>query len=117
LDPPTSRAIYDALKSDGSILDEEDYLLRDFCHWQSVVRAKNILPEDPENPGQLLYEAAINQEIRVAWAMHSTLARKNEEIFKWFEGNDDVASKNNDSNLFLKGPHFTHQEGTTPRTE
>ncbi|CAM6091345.1 unnamed protein product [Calypogeia fissa] len=90
VDPPTSRAIYDAFKRHGSILDENDYLIHKVTGWQIAIRGKNILPDDPEKPGQVLYKEAIDQEMRVAYAMHSTLARRNEEIFRWFEGDHDV---------------------------
>lgn len=93
LDPPTSRAIYDAFRSEGSILDENDYLQTALVRWESALRRRGVLPEDPERPGQVLYKAAISQELRVAYAMHSALARRNDEIFRWFEGDHDLRQK------------------------
>lgn len=91
VDVPLSKAIFSSVKGEGW-MDEENFLITDswYGSWPTDLRRWNLILSD--HVGELL-ESAVKDELLIAWANHTTIARLDEEMFAFFEEHAPITPK------------------------
>lgn len=85
IDLPLSMKIVDHMRDEGWLDERNVISSTDFQKdWYGTTRRWNLTPRH-NHEGELL-DIALYEETMVAYAKHKTFARKNEDMFAWFEG-------------------------------
>lgn len=101
VDLEMSRRIVDALIADDLLDGRNSRLKSDayYWDWRDRVRRWKVFSTVPPHNATLLLEDSILEELMVAYALHVTVARMDEIIFAWLDGDYDAVRRSKTASL------------------